>query len=293
MGEAPTVGVRTVARAGTAPAPGARPRTRGRLSRTLSRSRWPEYLRLLEQATAAGYNIVTLEQWLDDDQQGERVLILRHDVDQCPRSALWMLAIEQRLGVRSTWYFRWRTARPRVINAVRAAGGEVGLHYETLSRMVIEARAHGAQVRAEELLGPARRMLHRELIAFSILFGSTRSACAHGDTRVPDVNNAVLLRDTALPGYGLEFDANASMRSHDLAVWLTDRSRAERSWRDGLDASEIIASHASPILLLTHPNNWTSGAGLWLDRIASAALPEPRPEASYSLRTGSDQPPVT
>jgi hypothetical protein len=178
------------------------------------------------------------------------------------------------------------------VQAVLEAGGEVGLHYETLSRIVFNERAAGRANAPEQAIEVARRALKRELIAFSVLFGPCRSACAHGDTRVPDVNNAVLLRDCDLHEYGVEFDANASMRSHDLAVWLTDRSKAEGSWRDGLDAAAIIESHVSPVLLLTHPNNWISGAGLWRDRLASKVLREPRLGASRALRTGSDTPPV-
>jgi hypothetical protein len=268
-------------------------RTRPRLSRSTSPSRWSEYRELLRHAASRDYSITSLERWLDDDR-GDRVLVLRHDVDQCPRSALRMLAVERELGVSATWYFRWRTARPRAIAAVRAAGGEVGLHYETLSRMVLAARAAGSTETDDPsaLVEEARRALKRELIAFRVLFGPVRSACAHGDTRVPGVNNAALLRDVDLADYGLVYDANASMRTHDLAVWLTDRSRAEGSWRDGLDARGILDDDQSPVLMLTHPNNWVSGAGLWVDRIAGRVLPEPRLDGARALRTGSDDPPV-
>ena len=143
MADARTVGVLVASSSGAALA--RPPRTRARLSRTLSRSRWREYARLLERAIGEGYTIISLEQWLRDNQQDARILILRHDVDQCPRAALRMLGIERRLGVHATWYFRWRTARPRVVRAVQAAGGEVGLHYESLSRAVLTSRAAGRE----------------------------------------------------------------------------------------------------------------------------------------------------
>lgn len=284
-----------VERVGTgAPSPRAT-RTRSRFSRTVSPGRWREYRDLLVMAADEGYTMLSLEQWLDGGGGGDRVVILRHDVDQCPRSALRMLEIEQKLGIRATWYFRWRTARQRAIEAVRDAGGEVGLHYETLSRITLARRAAHVQVdpgAGERLIAEARLELKRELVAFSVLFGPTRSACAHGDTRAADVNNAVLLRDVPLSVFGLDYDANASMRPHGLAVWLTDRSAAEGRWRDGLDAHEILASHASPVLVLTHPNNWVSGVGLWRDRVASAALGEPQLGSRSALRTGRDTPPL-
>lgn len=286
------VAARQAGAIGASRVPAATPRTRKRFSRTITTSRWDEYLTLLELAQAEGYAVVSLEQWLGQEPDAERTLILRHDVDQCPRSVLRMLRIEVHLGVRSTWYFRWRTARPRVVRAVQRHGAEVGLHYECLSRLVLAARDAGENADVDELIPLARRTLKRELTAWSVLFGPSRSACAHGDTRVAGVNNAALLRDADLGEYGLEYDANASMRTRDLAYWLTDRSKAEGGWRDGLDAAAIIAEHASPVLLLTHPNNWISGPGLWADRLAAKLLPEPRITSRRALRTGSDEPPV-
>jgi hypothetical protein len=273
-------------------------RTRTRLSRTVSLGRWREYQGLLGAAITEGYTILSLERWLDAGGGGDRVLILRHDVDQCPRAALRMLAIERALGVSSTWYFRWRTARLRAISAVRSAGGEVGLHYETLSRMTMARQAadlateREAATKGQHLIDSARLMLKRELVAFAVLFGPVRSACAHGDTRAPKVNNACLLRDVDLDEYGLRYDANASLRAYSLALWLTDRSGAEGGWRDGLNAFHAIESHVSPVLLLTHPNNWVSGAGLWRDRLLRATLREPRLGSARTLRSGSDQPPL-
>jgi hypothetical protein len=101
------------------------------LSRTLSRSRWDEYSTLLRIAVEQGYALLSLEAWLADPQLAahEPRLVLRHDVDQHPSSALRMAAIEAELGVRSTWYFRWRTARPKVVEAIRSQGHAIGLHY--------------------------------------------------------------------------------------------------------------------------------------------------------------------
>jgi len=245
----------------------------------------------LEAALQAGYQIVSLEWFLAEANDTEQsYLILRHDVDQCPRSALRMLALERRLGLTATWYFRWRTARSPVIAAVRDAGGEVGLHYETLTRMV-QARGEDATV-TPELLAQARGELRRELIAFEVLFGPASSACAHGDTHVPHVTNLALLEGQKLGDYGLRFDANLSLRGRPLGLWLTDRSAADGGWRDGLSALEVLDDRTSPLLLLTHPNNWTSGPALWVDRLQRALLPTPKLSAGRPTRSGSDEPPL-
>jgi hypothetical protein len=253
--------------------PASRVRTRRRLSRTFSRARWSEYGGLLKAALGTGYQPVTLEDFLDGAvrRSDGPVLILRHDVDQCAGAALRMSDVELELGLRSTWYFRWRTARPAVIEELRRRGAEVGLHYETLSRETLNGRGGGA-LEPEEGLGAARERLRDEIATFVALFGPIRSVAAHGDTRVPEVRNAELLRGEKWSEYGVDYDANDAMRRHSLAAWLTDRSGAEGGWSNDADPFSLLRRGATPILCLTHPNNWVSGATLWWDRMLVRSL---------------------
>lgn len=272
----------------------AAPRLRRRLSRTLSRARWREYRRLLEAAREHGYGIRSLEDWIDEPGgRDERVLVLRHDVDQHPRSALRMARVERRLGVTSTWYFRWRTADPRVIAALRAEGHAIGLHYEPLTRRALElGLVHAGE--STVLLEEAREALRAEIAAFAGRFGPIRSACPHGDSRVPGVSNAPLLRGEDPARYGIAFDGNEAMRRRRLGHWLTDRSAAEGGWGDGADPHRLLRDGVTPILVLTHPNNWASGPALWLDRLLAALLRAPRPaRPARPLRTRGDAPPST
>jgi SAM-dependent methyltransferase len=263
-------------------------RRRRRFGRTLSAARWGEYRRVLEHALESGYEVVSLERWLTVAQPSRRpVLILRHDVDQHPRSVGPMLEIEQELGLTSTWYFRWRTADPRVIGRVRGAGGEIGLHYETLTRRLL---AGGSADPAT--IESCRDELRGELAAFAQLFGRARSACPHGDTRVPGITNQVLLDGVDLEPLGIEFDGNAALRRRPVDVWLTDRSAPDGGWCDGLDPIALIDRRRSPILCLTHPNNLASGPGLWVDRIMASVAPRGAPgQARIVPRTGRDLPP--
>lgn len=264
------------------------------LSRTLSRDRFRDYQGLLRAALSLDYRVVALEDFLFDPaaRTGDRILILRHDVDQHPASALAAADIERRLGVRSTWYLRWRTADPGVVSALRAAGGTIGLHYETLTRRVLAERlAPGTDL--TPLLPGAREELREEVRAFQDAFGPVRSLCAHGDSRVPWARNLTLLEGEDPADFGVRADANLEMRRHALAVWLTDRSAAEGSWNDGHDPLALLQAGCSPIQCLTHPNNWVSGAALWRDRLLAGVLPEPAPGRSARLpRTRGDRPAV-
>src|SRR5262245_9186985 len=270
-------------------------RVRPRLSRTFSRSRWSEYRRFLGSARDHGYELVPLEQWVRNGsgEEGPRVMIMRHDVDQHPRSALTMAEIERDLGIRSSWYFRWRTAHPTVVADLKEKGFEVGLHYETLTRRALAGAVADAE--SEEALSSSRAELRQEIAAFERIFGPIRSVVPHGDSRVPGVLNAQLLRGEDCSAYGIEFDGNEAMRGRGIAYWLTDRTAAEGGWKDSADPEELLAAGASPILCLTHPNNWASGAALWLDRILRGVLPRTSdreiPTAGRPIHTGSDQPP--
>jgi hypothetical protein len=179
-----------------------------------------------------------------------------------------MAAIERELGITSTWYFRWRTAEPDEIATLQRQGFKVGLHYETRSRRAL-ASGRGAFKLEDGELADCRAELRREIDAFRDLYGVVDSIAPHGDSRVPEVSNAVLMQGEEPADYGVAFDANEAMRGRGLAYWLTDRAAPDGRWKDGVDPLELLRKGTSPMLCLTHPNNWASGLALWVARIRS------------------------
>lgn len=258
-----------------AQAPPGGARLRPRLSRTVAFARWREYEGLLITALEHGYRVMGVESWVAGGDPGDApVLALRHDVDQQPRAALKMAEVERHLGVRSAWYFRWRTAERRVLDRLRGGGGTVGLHYESLSRIALDRGARTAS-EIEALIPEARSELREEIATFRRMFGPIRSICPHGDSRISLARNAGLLQDQDLADLGVEFDVNEAMRGRGIASWLTDRSRAEGHWGGEVDPRALLAERLSPVLCVVHPNNWSSGPSLWLDRMLRTADDEP------------------
>ena len=253
-------------------------------------ARWREYRRFLRAALDAGYDVVSLDDWVGGAGAGaRRCLILRHDVDQRPAAALTMAQIERDLGLRSTWYLRWRTAHPRVVAGLKLRGMVVGLHYETLTRLVRAARRTHADA---ALVAAARAALGDEIAAFAARFGPIRTICPHGDSRLPGVRNLDLVRGHDVTRLGVEYDGNEVLRGVPLR-WLTDR-RSARRWKDGQQPRELFAAGVSPILAVVHPNHWTSRGALAVDRVCSRLLPDPlaRSAAWPPIASRSELPPA-
>jgi SAM-dependent methyltransferase len=213
-------------------------------------------------------------------------------VDQYAATALKMARIENRYDVASTWYFRWRTASARVIAKVQELGGGIGLHYETLTRLVLERGLTPEDI-DDALIAEARDDLVVEVAAFTERFGPINSICAHGDTRVPGVSNQLLLQGADPWQFGVRYDAGQALSRHRLGRWMTDRTSTEGRWKDGVDPLVELKESSAPILCLTHPNNWCSGAGLWSDRVRSAVRARfRRDDEQRDPHSGDDRPPI-
>ena len=92
------------------------------------------YKSLILAFQQAGYQFQTFEDAMTIPAEG-KLVVMRHDVDELAWNALRMAQLENRLGIRSTYYFRIvkQSNVPEVIKQIVALGHEVGYHYEDLS----------------------------------------------------------------------------------------------------------------------------------------------------------------
>jgi len=91
---------------------------------------------LISTLKDSGYSLMPFESYIS--MQPDNAVILRHDVDRRPGTSLKTAEIENRLGVRGTYYFR---AHPdsfdiSVIRQIAGLGHEIGYHYEDLTDAV-------------------------------------------------------------------------------------------------------------------------------------------------------------
>ena len=92
-----------------------------------------KYSELLDAFSGAGYEFQAVEDYVRKPYS--RVVILRHDVDSWPQNALQMAELENKLGIKSTYYFRksWLSFQENIIKKIIGYGHEIGYHYEDLS----------------------------------------------------------------------------------------------------------------------------------------------------------------
>ncbi|MCG8606225.1 hypothetical protein MJD09_14720 [bacterium] len=83
------------------------------------------------------YSIIRFDRyWRDRESYDKKhkIVLLRHDVDRFPRTALDIARMEANMGVYGTFLFRAKpwTYKPNIIREISSLGHEIGYHYETL-----------------------------------------------------------------------------------------------------------------------------------------------------------------
>jgi hypothetical protein len=220
------------------------------------------YEELLKRSLDAGYEHLTVEEYLARDDLPERFVIHRHDVDRKPENSLAMARLESRLGVSTTYYFRTidKVFEPELIREIESLGHEIGYHYEDMDR------AEGDVERAHESFAEQLDRLRQ--------VATVQTACMHGNPLTAYDNRDMWDSEGRLSEYDLAGEAYLSMDFTDV-IYFSDTGR---TWRDGSlkikdytvgeddkqrqvsetgELIELVERQELPRLcLLTHPNRW-------------------------------------
>lgn len=280
---------------------GYRPRSRAALVSAYIRNRRIEhYSEALEAALSSGYQLCSLEKSQHLIADGtEKIVILRHDVDQPSPGVRAMHDVEQRLGVNSTFYFRWKTVSADIMTEIASAGSEVSFHFETVADLAAE-RAWRSR---EDLLRDGGMKLAEDrfladLDRFRTAYGvPCRTVAGHGHVlnRVcQTLNNEILWpggvdRDSA----GLLAEAYDPDYLAQINTYVSDTVlEINGGFRYGRNLLDAVAARSSRILFLTHPNHWAFATPVRLRRIVKimlrgAALIDDRFAYADCLRGGS------
>jgi len=228
------------------------------------------YEELLQAGLEAGYEHITVREYLSTAELPDRFIIHRHDVDRKPENALAMARLEAEYDISSTYYFRTitKTFKPELIQEIESLGHEIGYHYEDMDRA--DGDIEAAHASFSEHLDRIRT------------HATIDTVCMHGNPLTPHDNRDMWNGDRGFDTYGLLGEAYLSLDFVDVTYF----SDTGRTWEDGdlkvkdnpvgsstksvqcQSTEQLIESlqtgEITRYYLLSHPNRWADTFGEYL-----------------------------
>ncbi len=227
------------------------------------------YRELLLSFKDVGYAFQTFEEFIKTPKS--KVVVLRHDVDLKAINSLQTAEIENKLGVKASYYFRVtpQSNQPHIIKEIVRLGHEIGYHYEDLSLY------NGDKEKA---------IAHFEKqLAYFRTYYPVKTICMHGSP-TSKIDNRSIWDSNTYKGFDIigepYFDVD-----FNKVFYLTDTGRCwdgERySVRDKVNSSFQLSYHTSneiiqalqkenlpnQIMITTHPQRWTNNKIQWLKEL--------------------------
>lgn len=211
--------------------------------------KWKYYEQIIQTLLDRGYYISDIQSYENIKNNYDKIAIFRHDIDNDPSAALKMSQIESRYNIRTTYYFRWKTANPNIIHQI-AKNFEVGLHYESLATYIA---ANEIEEITNEVLNKARYLLEQELKLFQALYG-LKSIASHGHAVniKTQTTNLQLITDKLLEKFNIQ---EAYHVQRDEMVKISDGDSTRKFWKYNVDPISVSATNAT-IYFLSHPSHW-------------------------------------
>ena len=223
--------------------------------------------RELCEAVLENYKPLTVRSYLVE-KPTNKFVILRHDVDKKPESALKLAKLESELGIRSTYYFRMKkdVFKPDIIKKIAKMGHEVGYHYEVLDK-------------ARGDLDKAIKIFEEELKRFRKVC-DVYTICMHGNPLTPWLNGDLWkkydYRDFSILGEAyLSIDFNEIVYFSDTGrTWNSKYNVKDFKSSESIKNTDNLISLLNKrkfkrIYILTHPNRWSDNPVDWFIELIS------------------------
>ena len=226
-----------------------------------------KYEELCKFLVDEGIKTLRMDEYLESKSCNGRNLIMRHDIDRYPASALEIAKIENKWNIVSSFYFRMKGGVfiPSLIKDILRLGNEIGYHYEVVDK------AEGDLEKAVEIFGG-------ELEEFRKIC-DVKTIAMHGNPLSKWDNKAIWSKFN-FKDYGIIGEAYLSI-DYSKVVYLSDTGR---TWAKGKRKVKDIAPDSreqlliastnelmdflktceQDVCLLVHPNRWSAN---WHDYV--------------------------
>ncbi|MDD3050067.1 MAG: hypothetical protein PHR06_02870 [Candidatus Cloacimonetes bacterium] len=253
------------------------------------------YTSLLEILKSKGYAFQAFEQFIQNPLK--KVVVLRHDVDLKPRNSLRFAKIQNKMGIKGTYYFRMLPCsyNENIIKQIIDLGHEIGYHYENLSVMSNDGgmnketgdriqntgdgrRNIGTVMSEDELFDLAIKDFEQNLEKLRKLY-PVKTICMHGSP-LSKIDNKRIWEKINYRDYGIIAEPYYDI-NFDEVLYLTDTGRRwngdKVSIRDKVDSkfnfnfqhtNQIIEALEQGILpnkimFTFHPQRWNDTVVPW------------------------------
>jgi hypothetical protein len=222
-----------------------------------------QYEELLRAALDEGYTVMTHRDFVaaisTEALPTQRILLVRHDIDTDPDYCLQWLAVEKKLGVRTSYFFRLTTAKSSIMKAVVASGSECGYHYEELADF---AKAY--RIKNRETIESSKAAIQEAFVAnvkrMESLAGAPMvSVVSHGDfvNRKLQLPNHAPIDAALLRRCALEYEGYETRITERYSINISDHTYPAY-FRGDISPMEAIRKHLPVVHLLVHPRHWRS-----------------------------------
>ena len=231
-----------------------------------------KYKELCQTIASSEYVPLTVHKYLTQDDFN-KCIILRHDVDRAVTRALDMAQLENEYGIASTYYFRHTedVFRPEIMRKIADMGHEIGFHYEVMDK------AKGNAEKAIEIF--------RQELEDMRMVAEVTTVCMHGNP-LASWSNRDLWDKYDFKDFGIIGEPYLSL-DYNKILYLTDTGR---TWADlnirvkdvvdtfggsantrftvkiasTDDVIEVVKSEEVPqMCILAHPNRWCDNTVGW------------------------------
>jgi hypothetical protein len=213
------------------------------------------YEKLLKALGPGDYSVINY-------LRGKNSYILRHDVERMIGNALEMARVENKAGIRSTYYFRVPYSfNVKIIDEIHTLGHEIGYHYETL------AKAKGDYSKAILMFENELRMFKRWNIKTISMHGSPTSRFNNHDLwkkydfKTLDLSEAYLSVDLK----NIPYATDTGRSWNNTKISRRDKVETDMpSIRNTSDLTrKIVTRELQRLYITTHPHRWTNNMISW------------------------------